>query len=1168
MNTKYKQSKNFITLLIVGIMLIGAFLPMVQANEVDYIQGCDKGPSYTNVVPLKKTTFVNYDNETYLDDYAYLASVPTSVFNYQNKLYSYPLLFFQEELEIEDDKERSLNAYQGLDYFMEDWMQYSGERLDEMTLINMDKKDIPREWDAKEYNTIQGSNPYDLAKNIAIKDWSYSDNAVISVIEENFEESEVIYEGEVNGTISNTKIKELEPFYSEQLDKLNPRPHYFDVPDEYKFLSARTWWSSIWFGTPKKSDLPLSLNITIPAADPDSQFFCQHENGQWMQVAVTQGWNIDGMDKERAQTYIYNDGQWYFTITDIPTFGIKDFFGSFGNILDTLRNMIKGARYQTDITLYPGVDKTIKETPPFGCRDVTFKLTTDNENAKIGFSILGPSGEEIISSVGKHLSVDVSDSYEIHLDQLGECPEGKNYKISAYLLEDVSKPVKFKVEYSWHQNITEAEGDALASATEGAVLASSLNAPLLYTSADSLPQTTKDALYKLGVKTIYLVNIGNHIKSDIRKDIKNIAGIKEEYTELTQIYDKIMETTGQNDIIFTTIDPWTRWLVTECKPHDETKAGLFIGPAAYCAAHHGSPVIITDMHPEISSNVVWHTEFWKRHSRGFPEPTVACMYLTVSNVVKFLQKIGIDLDRGEEGVESMITIAGQYDIGATWDRAFVGNTNPGRIYGSPVDTAYWISRNMFYPELIFNNPGMNPNGVTLEQGSSSERRTLLPWGSFGLKVTEGKEENFKYPVLQLFLTYAHNLNDAYSKYYGFKYKTRDNIVPGVTESDDTIDAGVVKDMPGQMIWPEFSESEIAPYYFSKSGYDNVFSTDFDVMTENLNKGVLLFLSISHGTGGNSGVMFSWDPPKSSLSSLVGGLKLFGYQKESNPWRGYDWLLGSTENPDAMTMEVHGFLPALLGNPNIDGLFPTGEDFWPSERPILHSFGKLLKLIPGVKRLVPDWLADSSYYKDGMVGSHTISGLATTTAEWTGYNWDDKLQNVHSVGWLNGACLPAYKLMHLTMVRHGSVFQIIDPWPTSWYMYWSETIPKDIALGYTIGEAYRRGISHVGILYATDPPGWWWDSEQNLCFFGDPDLRIYVPESDYSDANTWEKEDTDPLLHTKEYSFNGHMPYGATEYPNAKEQKTLFEEYLFVIIIVIIILLLIVGLALTGRKKRK
>jgi hypothetical protein len=1158
------NSKKVAILLVIILLLAGTMIPIGQASTLEYEDGFDKGPSYKPVVPLKKVTFVNFDDETYIDDYAYLAAIPTAVFDDGEKLFSNPLLFYQDEYPVKEDKELILNTRVGIDCFMEDWMSYCNGYLDQMTLINVPKNKLDPSWKASEYTEIKSEDPYEIAAELTLSEWSYSDDAVIAVIDENPKKPEIFFQGEETGTIdANVKIKELGPFYTNQLDKGSPRPHYFEIPSEsYKFLNSRTWWASIWVGTPPTSAIPVNINITLPAADPDSQFYCKNEDGEWMQAALTQGWNIGGMDKEKAQTYIYKDGKWYFTITDVPTFKLKDIVGKYGRWLDIVRNMLFGTTYQTDITLYPGVDIELTETPPFGCRDATFELISEREDVKLGFSIIGPSGEEIVSSVGEDLKAEESKTYEIHLDQLGECPKNKHYKISIYLLEDIDKPLDFKIKYSWHQNFSEAEGDALSSATEGAVLASILNAPLLYTDSSSLDDATKNALYTLGVENIYLVNLGNHIEKETKDKIKQIADIKEEYTELTEIYNKIMENTGENDIIFSTIDPWTWYYADKPKPYDETEAGLFIGPAAYCAAHHGSPVLIVDMHPELSSNVVWHTEFWKRYSNGFHDPPAACIYLTVTQIVKFLQNIGLD----KEGVESMITIADQYEIGAPWDRAFVGVTNPGRICGSPVDTAYWISRNVFYPGIIFCNPAMNTNGVKLKQGSSSERRTILPWGTYGLKIVEPSEyETFNYPVLQLYLTYSHNLNDRFSKYYGFKYEAADSLIPGETSSYDTIDTGVVADKPGQQIWPDFSITEVTPYYLSEGGYNNVFSTNFDVMTENLNNGVLLFISSSHGTSANSGKMLSWNPEKSALS-FTGRLKLFGYKKEDNPWRGYDWLLGSTENPDTMTMEVHGLLPALLGNPNIEGILSTGEDFWPSERPVLHTIGKILNSIPIIKWFVPEWLADSTYYKDGMIGAHTISGLSTTIEDWTGYNWDKALENVHSCGWLNGACLPAYKLFHLTMVRHGSVFQVIDPWSTSWYMYWMETIPKDLVLGYNIGEAYTRGISHVGILYGTDPPQWWWDTEQNLCLFGDPDLRIFVPGTDYSDANYWERKDIEPLRYDAEISIDGHMPYGATSHPNKKEPKPIMPLWLIILIIVILILIAIV--TGTGRRKNK
>ena len=82
---------------IVCVLLLGALLPISQATNVKYVKGFDTGPSYTDVIPIKKVTFVQFDKDTILDDYAYLAAIPTAVFNYDNRLFSYPLLFFEDD---------------------------------------------------------------------------------------------------------------------------------------------------------------------------------------------------------------------------------------------------------------------------------------------------------------------------------------------------------------------------------------------------------------------------------------------------------------------------------------------------------------------------------------------------------------------------------------------------------------------------------------------------------------------------------------------------------------------------------------------------------------------------------------------------------------------------------------------------------------------------------------------------------------------------------------------------------------------------------------------------------------------------------------------------------------------------------------------------------------
>ena len=63
------------------ILLVSPIIPSVLADpQLLDMTGFDKGISWQPMIPLKRATFVNFDPYTYIDDYAYLAAVPTSVF--------------------------------------------------------------------------------------------------------------------------------------------------------------------------------------------------------------------------------------------------------------------------------------------------------------------------------------------------------------------------------------------------------------------------------------------------------------------------------------------------------------------------------------------------------------------------------------------------------------------------------------------------------------------------------------------------------------------------------------------------------------------------------------------------------------------------------------------------------------------------------------------------------------------------------------------------------------------------------------------------------------------------------------------------------------------------------------------------------------------------------
>ena len=85
-------------------------------------------------------------------------------------------------------------------------------------------------------------------------------------------------------------------------------------------------------------------------------------------------------------------------------------------------------------------------------------------------------------------------------------------------------------------------------------------------------------------------------------------------------------------------------------------------------------------------------------------------------------------------------------------------------------------------------------------------------------------------------------------------------------------------------------------------------------------------------------------------------------------------------------------------------------------------------------------------------------------------------------------------------------------------------------------------------------------------FGDPELRVLVPSTQYSDKNFWTKEDTESLRYNAELDINGHMPFGVTSHPHEKEPLPFWLEYVAVIISIIAIIIVLTVVVFYRKKK--
>jgi hypothetical protein len=1070
-----------------------------------------EGVSFAEVIPQRAAMLVQHDSQSYIDDYAYLAGVPASVYydESSDKLISYPLLFYEDPNQGSGE-DLILNAGQGVDYFMEDWMTYSDEELDYLQLVNIaDESTVTQKWSAKETKTINSNDYARVAAEIAKNNWAYSDSAVIAVAEPDYERPVIDYESELTGSLPGKGVMTGSFQGKAKPAPLSPIFHDFHIDEGYKYIIADMNWGN-----------PLNpvAEVTARGKDPDLQLYDWELGPNGAEVACSANWNVLSGAREHIGSYIYDDNaDWSAAVTYMPTKPVldvsmnTDITGPLaqdqiskstidrGNTRALGNDAPSGGEtdYTITYTLYPGIEIPLEEQTPFMCRNAKFELTWEDSSMDLGLILRGPSGADIANAIQSS----GSNTQTIELPELGE----GQYAVTVVNLGDSASETGFTIKYSWTQTMDKKEGYGLMSATLGAVFASLNNAPLLYSGLKSVPSATFDALNTLGVKNVYVIDIGDYGSSDLQSKLKSSRSsfqqklTIEEIIHCTDMYSRISELSErngiyQNDVIFTTINPWTTWYVTERVEGEEQPKSMFIGPAAYMAAHHGGPVIIVDMYSKLSCAQAWHNIFWRDAYPGRLPPSVGCMMLTGMAVYEQLK--AFDLDR--PGKETLITVADQFDIGTAWDRMLVGAALAGRIQGSPVDTAYWIARSVMYPAIIYANPAVNPeidthNGMRIT-GSESVRL-----GNGILRITKPEQEiQAEFNVLQSWVSYQHRFNELASKYWGCDYVTATGITPFRTPTNDE----GVQDLYG--VWPDLTDTEIVPFYLDQLGYTSVFTTNFDKTMENLNRGTIMWLEVMHGGNSGGGVVGFWKEG----------------QLEENPWRGYEenamTLRGSTADPDVVSM-----------NRNI------GLDLQPGFSPKTQ-----LEIIPETH--------------DGVI-------IALAQQEQTNYvvgvDFDNAMENIHSMGFNGGSCLIANTYLHTSLVRHGSVFQVIDPWLTSWYSAFAmETFVRDIILGYSVGEAYERGIAHVGVQYLTE--GWWWDIFENLVYYGDPDLHVFVPNDPWDEPA--------PLTYEKSAVISGHAPFGANEHPNAIEDISGAEMGFYASMFIII---LVIGVAYFRRQKK-
>ncbi len=1041
-------------IVIVAIMMVVApFLSaagsggaVVSTDKVD-VKGFF-GLSERSTVPVSRATMVAFDSNDLMDDLAYLAAVPASTFYSEadGVTITSPLMFYQPPMDSPSEKETALDAGVGIEYLMEDYVTAAGGRLTSLTTIDVPRSEaegLAAKWNADQLVTIEGGEAAGTAARIATANWEWARTSVIAVVDPSVGPIADTVTGNLSGTVPSVPSTEgsfsgsIGPsFYSES-------SHPFDVGDQYKYVQAVLEWSTLG---------------PFPGLTQRGKELGLHLYQGEIMVALSTEWNAFTGPLDTAQSFVYTPGPWRAAVVFIPTMG----FNAPGYDSPSYASRVfEDAQYTISYNLFGGVDLPIPDVPDAGARNALFTLTWEG-GRDLGLLVRGPSGQEIGAAIGGASP----GRQELEVIELGS----GMYTASVINLDGQSGEIDFDLEYTWEQTMSELEVEGLVGATEAAVLASELNAPLLYATPGGVPSATISALSTLGTTDVHLVDLTGH-SSVVTRWLKDSRGTGQPglditlHTDLPDLISTIAKLgqrgrEGRQDVVITTLNPWDYWYTNSNaeNPQGEEWGGRYFGPAAYAAANHGCPVLVTEADPRLSSSNAYHNVYWLNAYAGRSPAPVGAMYLTGQQVIDAIASYGLD----GEGMESLLTVAGQFEIGTAWDRSLVGATTPGRIGGTPVDASVWISRSNMYPLVIFANPAVDPS-VDPHDGKrivgSRSTRTV------GMLRTEEPERDVRmdFPVAFTWACYLYKFNERAAEYWGAEYVAADGTVPNSSPSDHPWDGGTA---------PDICE-DVFEDYSRQAGYGEAESAGYDATIENLNRGVVMWFETMHGSNGGSGFLGWWSSDQN---------------QEANPHRAYEEypqsLMGATDDPDVITLDKY-----------------TGLDTTPCTSPITPV------------GIIPE-------RHDGVVIAYISQTPQTYGVRGTGLDAD--LENVHSMGLFAGSCSISNSFLQLSLVRHGSIFQVIDPWLTSWYVQLgAEIFYRDVGYGgVTVGEAYDAALSKVGPKYVTEE--WWWDHWENIVYFGDPDLRIYTPNDPFAR----------PMVVTSNKVVEGHAVMAAQEHPEA------------------------------------
>ncbi len=600
-----------------------ASVPWAESNGIMQLSDVPDTPT-----PVSRVTFVSDDPSSYVDDFSYIAAIPSSIFYAGGTKYISPLLY--------------TGGTDSENWLLEDWKAYLSpdNGISEVITIGdmpfSEIREIQDLTETKVYPQIKGATSAEVAAKIALNDWRYADTVVLALAKDSFA-NPTTSSGSASYTFNGASISSYQ--VAATVSSTTETGITFTPPAGVGWMEGAFNWTGSEIFTHRLED-PLGRPVDYSV---------------YRQVIFERNTGLGYIDRPLPLYF------WYPITTA----------GEWTMIMKPQSQITRDIAINGFLTYYPGFSETINV--PDRAKWLNISATWDNAGTTLNFALIDPTGRLIMWSPAESIFGGAGfKSMQMPYPMSGA------WTIVGAWVDPTAETNNVNIE--WDVETLPADlQPTLESAANGAVLASLLNAPLLYVYNDAVPSITTWALEQLGATTLIFVDPANYHAQSVVDELNDsfFVSVMSSYAAVTNMIHTL---SGEMDVVLTV--PLGR-------------GNELFAPAAYSAASHGASIyslcgsdnLVTtraeetwapyQIGPDIEIFVV--AQFTTRAENGWYDeriPNKYSMQYSASSTKSFLDTRGAF---HESMTQSAIIISPPDLVKVSFDRSLQSHFASGRI---------------------------------------------------------------------------------------------------------------------------------------------------------------------------------------------------------------------------------------------------------------------------------------------------------------------------------------------------------------------------------------------------------------------------------------------------------------------------------------------------------